>query len=119
MPDDPLGILLLCSHCHKQFDPLRHRPLCDCQFEDAVWEPYMPIRHIPEGVIEKLRAEHLEFNARGGPRKLTEAELGHTAPLTDEEREEIARLENEGGPVEPELDEVPDELPDGLRPGFG
>lgn len=70
-----IGIILLCTACHKQFDPVHHRPLCDCGREDAVWEPYLPVRHVPEDVIEKLRANELEANMRGGPRKLHGEEL--------------------------------------------
>lgn len=126
MPD-PLKIRILCSECGNL---LTGPPPCGRhlgiepgtaldgsgdrlrQCESVEFEAYIPLRFVPEELVEELRAKELEFNAKGGLRKLTEEEIARTPPLEDIELEDKE-------PVEPELDEVPDELPDGLRPGFG
>lgn len=58
MTDNPLGIVMLHPRCGMPAGQ------CACGAEtpgDAV-QPFLPLNYVPEGVIEELRAEHLEVN---------------------------------------------------------
>lgn len=113
MPDDPnpLGIVVLVVSDQgvvhgptPQFEP---------EYEGDFVEAYIPLRHIPEGVLESQRAKLLKMNAEGGLRK-----------LTDEEREKQDQLAAEVvvEEAEPETpatgSDLPDDLPPELAGGF-
>lgn len=122
MPEeDPLGVILLCSNCHAEFDGSKHRPICSCldgldpDDERPTWEPYIPLRHVPEDVIEPLRAKLLKMNAKGGPRNLTEEEQAGAANLPPAQV-----IEPDPEPEPPATGEdIPDELRAELGEGFG
>lgn len=120
MPDDPLGILLLCSNCHAVFDGSKHRPLCACvgsagQEGMPTWEPYIPLRHVPEDVIEPLRAKLLKMNAQDGLRELTEEEQARAGDLPPAQV-----IEEEPEPEAPATgSDIPDDLREELGEGFG
>lgn len=126
MPD-PLRLRILCSKCGNLLTgppPCGHHLGIDRtalgdelrQCDSVEFEPYIPLRFVPEELIEELRAKELEANMKGGNRKLTDEEKARAIPgtareLTDEERAAIQELENEGGPVAPSTgSEVPPEL---------
>lgn len=95
MPD-PLRLRILCSQCGAL---LKGAPPCGAhlgteevepglraivQCESTEFEPYIPLRFVPEEQIEKLRAQELEANMKGGNRKLTEEELAKDLPTLSE-----------------------------------
>ncbi len=80
---NPLGIVMLCeTRGHIREFP---HPRSD-DSEPCVPAAYIPLRHVPEDVLEAKRAELLEFNSKDGLRKLTdeERERMNTTPDTAE-----------------------------------
>ena len=85
---NPLGIVLLCSGC------LRNAIECKCK-GTASWEGYLPLRHVPEDVLEAKRAELLEFNSTEGLRKLTDDERARMDPAHADEPDTAENVQSD------------------------
>jgi hypothetical protein len=120
MPD-PLKLRILCSECGTL---LKGAPPCGAflrpansalgedgeyeQCESTEFEPYIPLRFVPEEIIEELRAQELEASMKGGNRKLTEEERERGLPTAAE-----VVLPEEPEPEAPATgEEIPPELLD-------
>lgn len=108
MPDtsesNPLGIRMICEHCGRAFPR-------DCLCNPSRPSAHLPLRHVPESVLEEKRAELLEFNSTEGLRK-----------LTDEERLRMSEAANRDTPEEEaaaQAEEPPWAEPADLLPGEG
>lgn len=109
MLDDsnPLDIQLFCSACGRG---LKAHANTDCEGQPRA---YLPVDLVPDGLLERKRAELLKMNAEDGPRELTEEERARAEGLPP------AQYVEEWDEPEPETPATGEDIPEKLRAELG
>jgi hypothetical protein len=58
-------------------------------------EAYLPLRHVPDKLLEQKRAELLEFNSKDGLRKLTDEERQRMDPAHADEPDTAENVQSD------------------------